>query len=196
MERTINPEVRQELDEADWDDIFPRLLWYAKLKSYKIRWIGNAAADPEELVGEAIALTYGAGKNDGYREWNKEKFPNLLDFLQTIINSLISHLNEHHNKFPNDELDDQLSSENPDPEKLVLQKDYQEKLYNRIYQEVEGDDEMETVILSYEEEITTPRDIATRTGLDVTQVNNTLKRLRRKLRPVAQSIISREGTLK
>lgn len=193
MERTINPEVRQELDEADWDDILLRLLSYARIRSYKIRWIGNVAADPEELVGEAIALAYGVGKNDGYREWNKEKFPNLLDFLQTIINSLISHLNEHHKKFPSDELDDQLSSENPDPEKLVLQKDYQEKLYNRIYQEVEGDDEMETVILYYEEEITTPRDIAARTGLNVIQVNNILKRLRRKLRPLLSQLFPEKG---
>jgi len=193
MEKTINPEVRQELDEADWDDIFPRLLRYAQSRSYKIRWIGSAAADPEELVGEAIALAYGVGKNDGYREWNKEKFPNLLDFLQTIINSLISHLNEHHNKFPSDEIDDELSSDNPDPEKLVLQKDLQEKLYNRIYQEVEGDDEMETVILCYEEGITTPRDIAAQTGFDVAQVNNTLKRLRRKLRPLLSQLFPEKG---
>jgi len=124
MKKTINPEVRQELDEANWDDLLPRLLKYAQSNCRKIRWIGNIVADPEELVEEAIALAYGVGKNNGYRAWNKEKFPNLHDFLLTIINSIISHLNEHHNKFPSDGIEDQeISSASPNPEKVFIQKD-------------------------------------------------------------------------
>jgi len=194
MKKTINPEVLQELEEADWNDLLPRLLKYARYKSLKLLQFGHIVADPEELVEKAIGLAYGVGEDDGYREWNKEKFPDLYIFLLTIINSIVSHLIEHHKKFPTDGIEDQeILSASPNPEEVVIQTDNLEKIQKRIYQAVEGDDEIETVILFIGEGLTAPRDIAAQTGFDIARVNSILKRIRRKLRPLYSELFPEKG---
>lgn len=191
MNETINSEVRKELDAANWDDLLPRLLKYARSKLYKTQLVSKITIEPEDLVSEAIALAYGVGQNDGYRHWNKETFPDLCIFLFSVIKSLVSHKIEHHIKFPAQEIGDfDGATQTPTPEEVIIQKNNLSKIYQRIYESVEGDDEMETVILCIEEGFDTPREIASQTGYEIPRVNNILKRIRRKLSPLKDEIIS------
>ncbi len=67
-----DPTICAELDKEDWNNILPRVLKYALARSMKYHWLGYVV-EPKELVHEAISLAYGIGKNETYRNWNKEK---------------------------------------------------------------------------------------------------------------------------
>ena len=75
-----DPSIRDELDKADWDSVFPAVLKYARWRAKKFKYLGYRV-EPEELVHEAIARAYGVGTRGTNRNWNKDKYPKLEYFL-------------------------------------------------------------------------------------------------------------------
>jgi hypothetical protein len=194
MRKTIDAQIRQEIEDTDWNELLPRLLKYAHYKCRFLYRFGNIMADPEELVGQSIALAFGVGKDDSYRKWNKETFPNLVDFLISIINSLVSHLKDHNNKFPKESLETlEFPSTANNPEDDITEKDNLDKIQKRIFQAIEGDEEVETVVLCINEGFITPREVSGHTGININQVNNIMKRMRRKLRPLHDELFPEKG---
>jgi hypothetical protein len=128
----------------------------------------------------------------GDRNWNRERYPALADFLKSVIDSIVSQLvNQAENKvsspFP------QVSRQNghvtawdaPDPKASVLATVVDRELAARANDAIQlvlaGDEEARKVWGCITAGITKPREIAEMEDLDVKRVNNVKKRLRAKL---------------
>lgn len=196
-----DPSVREELDAVDWGKVWPRVYKYAVWRARKYRWLGEQL-QPEDLVQEALALAYGIGAKKTYRNWNKEKFPALEDFLISIIKSITSHAAKHDTSFPRESLTHEDGSPRvlkPDPaahvvpetlkrgssEQVLSQGEDLQRLLDKvetIIHEDSEDEELQMVFLCLEEGISEPRLISEQTGYDIKVVYNILKRFRRKLK--------------
>lgn len=198
-----DPSARASLDEAICPDILQKVLLYAIYQCKKYFWMTNAALDPHDLVQEAIALAYGVGADGGYRNWDREKYPDLAIFLMTVIKSIVSHKIEHLRNFPKDPVEGQdevnvdfTASAEPSAkdqfaslsrisaEDRLIQADSLSNLVRRLESMAEGDEEMEIVVMCLQDGISKPREISEQTSYDIGRVNNILKRLRRKARGI------------
>lgn len=193
-----NPNIRVELDKQDWEKILPRVLKYAIARSKKYYWLGENVVEPQELIYEAISLAYGIGENNTYRNWNKEKYPQLEDFLISIIESITSHKADHSMRIKKESLFSEGGTKNFElsansrmtgskdcfnsPEEKMIQSESLEHLKDKLKSLAEEDEEAGLVILCLEEGISLPREIANETGYDVNRVYNILRRIRTNLK--------------
>ncbi|MBZ0166142.1 MAG: hypothetical protein K8I00_04985 [Candidatus Omnitrophica bacterium] len=89
---TIPADVKQLLDQHDWDDTIPRLIKYAVTKIRRLSWYqeqgGQVAAGKmaEDFVMDAIVKIY-----QGQRQWDPETMPDLLIYLFGVLRSEINH---------------------------------------------------------------------------------------------------------
>jgi DNA-directed RNA polymerase specialized sigma24 family protein len=201
--KCLDEKTRETLDNAEWDKILPKVLKYATFRVNKYKFLGIPSAEPEDFVHEAIMMAYGAGAKGSYRKWNRDRYPDLADFLISIISSITSHESEHYTKFRHksfgsqeegtlDPLEKEVSSvvSALSPEQLLIQGQRAKEIIEGINKAAEGDEEMQMVLLCIDEGLTKPVQIAGEAGYDVTRVYNILKRIRRKLRELHTSILS------
>lgn len=196
--RAYDPAIRHELEKVDWGDVLPRVLKYAVSRAKKFEWLGEPA-DPEALVQEAIARAYGIGTNETFRNWKQETCPDVANFLIGIIRSMTSQMAEHEAGFPKESLsnkdgtprnnklyrsvDESVGSKSPgSPEEKVIEDQNLQSLMDELDAVENEDEELGMVILSIKDGNSKPRDIAQATGYEVKDVNNILKRLRRRLK--------------
>lgn len=189
--------IHKELNEADWDEVLPRVLKYAESRANKFRWLGDKI-DPEDLVNEAIELAYGVGEKGAYRNWDREKCPSLTKFLIGIIRSMTSHMAEHEIRFPKESyyykdgtpkdesiygtiyaITERLETKTPEGE--IIENENLAAMEEQLDLISDEDEDLGLVILCIKEGYGEPRYIAEETGFGVEKVNNLLKRLRRKL---------------
>jgi len=190
---TYDPSIRKELDESDWDTVLPKVLKYARSRTKLISWLGHKVG-AEELVQQAIARAYGVGERETYRNWNKKTCSDLSNFLIGIIRSITSHLAEHEADFPEEslynedgspedgKLFDATGASNPKtPEERLIEKENLKTIIDTL-DDLENEDEyMGLVILCIKDGISKPLKISEETDIEVKDVYNILKRLRRKL---------------
>ncbi|MDX9786849.1 MAG: hypothetical protein RBT11_08740 [Desulfobacterales bacterium] len=193
-----DPSIHKHLDKVDWDAVLPAVLKYARWRVQIFHWLGKDM-DPESLVREAFARAYGIGTNGTYRNWNKKTCPDIAIFLKGIIRSMTSHNAEHESEFPTESLfyedgspkddkifgssDETVAASRPKtPEDELIESENLRVLMNELDQISCEDDDLGMVILCFEEGISKPQGIAAQTGFEVNEVNNLLKRLRRKLK--------------
>jgi len=193
-----DPTIHEELEKADWDATLPRVLKYAMSRAKMFRWLGDEV-EPETLVQEAIARAYGIGTNGAYRNWNREKCPDLGDFLIGIIRSMTSQKAEHEAKFPTESLFNEDESTKDEkilksiggtegafkpktPEEEILENENLQAIKDKLERLSDEDEDLGMIILCIEDGTSKPRHIAKETGFDIKKVNNLLKRLRRKLK--------------
>lgn len=193
-----DPAVRDELDKANWDEVLPRVLKYAASRAKKYYWLGEDV-NPEDMVNEVIARAYGVGTNEAYRNWNKEKYPKLEDFLISIISSMTSHQADHSIRFRKEPLfrengslrdfesrtsgiTETIAPSPKSPEEEVLESERLQALSGELTAIAQEDEEMGMVILCLEDGISRPRDIAEETGYDVKRIYTLLRRIRERLK--------------
>lgn len=193
-----DPSIRDELDKADWDSVFPAVLKYARSRAKKFEYLGYRV-EPKELIHEAIARAYGVGTRSAYRNWNKDKYPKLDNFLISIIRSITSHEASHVSDFPEESLFNEngtpkdkkiiKSAETSDnitipqfPEVQVLEHEKVKPLLDELDSISQEDDDLGMVILCIQEGIGRPRHIAEETGFDIKKVNHILRKLRNRLK--------------
>jgi DNA-directed RNA polymerase specialized sigma24 family protein len=183
-----NPAIREELDRANWEEISIELMRYGDSKQKMLQGIGIADVDYEDLIHEAILLAYGVGPNGNARNWNKEKYPDVIGFLISIIKSITNHKIEHYLRYRKESIpldydslgDRDLVALSPsNPEDTVSEQYDLFQLKAAIYERVNGDRELEEVLRCMEDGISKPREIAEETGYDIDKIYNALKRLRR-----------------
>ncbi|MCA9472932.1 MAG: hypothetical protein KC594_12795 [Nitrospira sp.] len=95
MERySLTPESKRMLDDANWEEIYPRLLYYVQMKGGALKWRSGNKSDfaqgmkAEDLVQEAIKKLF-----SGERVWDHEKDPDLGKFLMdSVLKSMVSNL--------------------------------------------------------------------------------------------------------
>ena len=192
-----DPTNYEELQKADWDAAFPRVLKYAMSRAKIYKWLGDEV-EPEALVQEAIVRAYGAGTRGNYRNWNKKTCPDLGNFLIGIIRSMTSHKAEHEADFPSESLfnedgspkDAKIlksydeatgASKSKTPEEEIIENENLQTLQDELDRLADGAEDLGMIILCIEDGISEPRKIAATTGFDKDKVNNLLRKLRRKL---------------
>jgi hypothetical protein len=201
-----DPSIIKELEQADWKVIFPKLIWFAKIQCDKFYWLGTRHFQPQDLVQEAISLAFGCGENGKYRNWNKDYYPDLTSFLRGVIKSIVSHEIEHIMDFPHDAIEpigdkssgfigesdpeakniyEVLSSNSPEDnfERNEIQKALSVHV-TELKSLAAGDEEMELVMMCFDDGISTPREIAKATGYDVSRIYNIIKRIKRKTKGI------------
>jgi len=191
--------VLQRLETADWKDIILRLTHYARQRARFYSWKSGRSDQllggktPEDIACGAIEKVWA-----GTRDWNPDKYPNLLTHLEWIVKSDTDHLasSMEHKAIDNmpehrDREDSSTSYEETIPDPLSTtpemeliaheEKELEEKLKGELYAMVKGDDDLEMLLLCFEEGINKPEIIATQTGWDISKVYNLKKKLFRKV---------------
>ncbi|MFQ6043791.1 MAG: hypothetical protein ACE5PV_23300, partial [Candidatus Poribacteria bacterium] len=133
----------------------------------------------------------------GDRRWNPDKNPDLLRYLKSVVDSLVSHLveSEDHKRlqyFPETEdgvdLEDvlplaavSLSRRPKIPEEEFLEKEREEQVLSEIFAAVNGDVELEALFEALMEGYTKPAEIAQAWNRDVKDVYRLVRKLRRRI---------------
>ena len=182
------------LENADWKDIILKLTHYALQRARVYSWKSGKSDQllggktPEDIACEAIEKVL-----TGTRDWDPDKYPNLLTHLQWVVKSDMEHLAssmEHQAtaRMPEPGEGEEGYETIPDPssptpeEELIAheKEDLEERLKGELYAMVKGDEDLETLLLCFEEGIDKPEIIATQTGWDVSKVYNLKRKLLRK----------------
>ncbi len=205
--------VLELLEGADWRDIILRLTHHAIWRARRYSWKtglpkGNS---PEDIAISAVEKVW-----DGTRNWDPDKYPDLLKHLKWIVNSDLEHLfsSMEHQKTGNmpvkkdtngNEIDlGEIAHEYPHSmsekvltpeEKLVAEQDRELEtgLIDELCTAVKGDYDLELLMLCFEDGIDKPGTIATECGWDMQTVYNLKKKLLRKAVKIGK-VMRRRGS--
>jgi hypothetical protein len=180
------------LENADWKDIILKLTHYALQRARVYSWKSGKSDQllggktPEDIACEAIEKVL-----SGTRDWDPDKYPNLLTHLQWVVKSDMEHLAssvEHQatGRMPEpregeEETIPDPSSQTPEEALIAGEKEaLEEKLKGELYAMVKGDEDLEMLLLCFEEGMDKPEIIAAQTGWDVLKVYNLKRKILRK----------------
>ncbi len=185
----IDESTRKQLDSQDWAEIVPKLSDYAVMKVNKAFWRGGkeylaGAKQIEDIVAGAIEATY-----RGERKWNHARVPDVVKFLKRVIDSDVSHLlksyeHEHRDYAANsghllDDLDRAVAPDPADPGQDPLSEAIAGDLWQRLWESADGDEDMQSVLLCFEEGVADRSGIAEKLDWDLPRADKTLRRIRR-----------------
>jgi hypothetical protein len=204
--------VIELLEAADWRDITLRLTYHAVLRFRRYSWKSGLPKgnSPEDIAVNAIEKVF-----DGTRDWDPDKYPDLLKHLKWIVSSDIEHLfsSMEHKKtgrmpvlksYNGAKVDVcEIAHEHPHSmgkkvltpeEELIAEYDRrsEESLINELQDAVKGDDDLELLMLCFEEGFDKPETIAAETGWDIKKVYNLKKKLLRKAAKIGKDIKGKE----
>jgi RNA polymerase sigma factor (sigma-70 family) len=197
---TLDPETYRLLHEQDWDAIGRKLAAFAMFwaRNYEWRrggtWELAAGETIADIVQEVIVKTI-----EGRRKWDPHKGA-LVPWLKDQVKSEIDHLchsRRHKYEVPipenegGEELTDRVehyafrqSSRDTtliqDPEEIVLKQEEIRQREDALFQAADGDPQLEEILSAATECEPRPRYLAAVIGVPVSDVNNRLKRLRRR----------------
>lgn len=197
----------RQLSEEDLLEALGRALAYAQ-KETKFLQLVDCRIDPQELVQEAIARTFGTGTgrfgNNTYRNWNRDKYPTLYELLRSIIKSMRNHVLEEHKgiTFISTETDDHHARQKLEvkiseksasftPEDILTKSEDEIYLNSCLKKISEDDDEIAIFLTAIKEGITKASEQSDITGFDINTVYNIKRRLKRKLKPFFSSMNSK-----
>jgi hypothetical protein len=201
--------VLELLEAADWDNIIIQLTYYAALRFERYGWRSNL---PKGNSPDDVAITAIEKVSDGTREWNPDKYPVLLTHLKWIVKSDVDHLfsslehkttgripaiiKEDGTKIELDETACEhphsisASKLTPEEELIAKQKvEYENALIAELHDAVKGDEDLELLLLCFDEGIDKPEAIAVETGWDINKVYNLKKKLLRKAAKIGKKTI-------
>jgi hypothetical protein len=176
---------------------------------------------PEDIVVGAIQKTYeGATTHEtgpGIRRWNPDTAPDLLDYLKAVVDSDVNHLvsseehrltNYHAQATPeeaSEAIERLVSPGISNPEESLLRRERESsedgfvEFFNELQASFAHDPAVQKVLSSYREqslksETIKPAAVARDTGMDIEEVRNAIKRLRRRIMSSKEKIFA-EGAL-
>ncbi|WP_037201084.1 hypothetical protein [Rhodopirellula baltica] len=180
------------MSDTEWEELVGKLTLHAHSKLKKLYWRGVSYANGGAVPGAPNAQDFAAEAIeaflDGTRKWDKAQQPDFLQFLLGAVDSKISHLvesaeNRKSRRIDTAKTDDEpaykLRARRKRPDEIVI--DAEERLRTReaVISELGGDELAKSLFECIEAGITKPAEIAEYLGLDVSDVNNAQKRLRR-----------------
>ena len=194
------------LRNQDWNNIIRHLTHYAIWRAKSYSWNSKSDEDlPNGNTPQDIALAAIEKVCSGTREWDPEKYPNLLTHLKWIVKSDMEHLfssQEHQlNVRVSQDKDDQDNNDCVDrtitestlsmkaslgtrtaEEELIAKEneESEEELKAKLYEAVKGNEELELLLVFFEDGIDKPREIATAMGWEVEKVYDLKRKLFRK----------------
>lgn len=165
-----------EYHSLNWTRI-TRILTAYVIVVFKVKKLSDInGKEPKDYVQESITLTL-----EGKRNWNKGKFPEVIDYLKSVINSLLSNdlnsLRSTTNTKINDENEDLINNLykttfNSDDELIS------KELYAEIKKEVK-DDPVLGVYIEFLDYGFSDNEMATACDTTIEEIRNAKKRLRR-----------------
>jgi len=189
----LDRETFKRLQEADWTTLQSQLLACATWQAGGYRWHRGDDLElaegktVEDVVQEVIMKTL-----SGARQWNPARGP-LLPWLQAQSRSIIDALAKsasHRHEVSTLDLEGLASAHSPDPLEAVLEKEANAQSMRRVaalFQAVDKEPELQTVLQVILDSCEPrPRYIAAELGVPVDEVNNRMKRLRRRAAKLAQ----------
>jgi RNA polymerase sigma factor (sigma-70 family) len=190
----LDRETRKLLQEADWETIRRELLAYVTWRARGYRWHRKGDLElaegymVDDVVHDVIAKAW-----CGIRKWDPTR-GELLPWLRTQSRSILDNLARsapHRREVSVLDLEDMAAAYASDPLEILLRQEAWAQKKHRVeqlLQAVEGEPELEQVLwLIIHGCEPKPRYLASELGVPVCQINNRLKRLRRRaLRMVNQ----------
>ncbi len=163
---------------------------------------------PDDIAIIAIQKVW-----DGTRDWNPDKYPDLLKHLRWIVRSDVEHLFsslEHKTtgRMPVLRKDDGTEVELGEPvgenphsisgkvltpeEELIAEHDRnsEKAMIAKLYDAVKGDEDLELLLLCFEEGIDKPEKIAIETEWDINKVYNLKRKLLRRAAKIGKDNIN------
>jgi DNA-directed RNA polymerase specialized sigma24 family protein len=201
----MDPEVREHIEEADWEKLTKKLFYYVSTRLSLIYGRSHGIALPggqsvEDIVQETVSRFV-----KGKRKWNPSRVA-LFDFLKGIASSLISH---HHElketqlrdtrvlvdtNAPEDDIPGTRTQEAVDPtgtpEEVLISLDTLKTAFKRLYENAGEEEDYNLVLMCIEDGITKPAEIASETGLDVLQVYAVKRRVLNDLDKILKEIMA------
>jgi hypothetical protein len=193
----IHEDIIKHLEKEGINSIYLKLLAYAQMKINKLTWRhGHKGATRGQLSRDfcqkAIADTL-----TGKRTWNKEKYPTILEFLKSVISSLISNeiTGKEHKTSTHIDIYDRkeefklpIVSGFPSAEDKLVANDLEQKLRQAICNAEDETGMLELVYLSIMEKQLTPQEISKSLDIDIKVVYNAKKRIKRIFTKLLKSI--------
>jgi len=180
----VNGSIRSLLEAEDLEKIILGLIDYTKRRTRMTRnKVFLDGRTIEDIVFDVIQKVL-----SGKRAWAPRKNPDIRAFLRSVVKSEISHLWKSKDHTCLERLSDgekesehldEMEGTEPSPEKLVLAFMEDKELQDRILQLVDGDEELESVVLAVmETHALWPKEISEITGLPMWKVYKLRDRLR------------------
>jgi hypothetical protein len=171
------------MSDADWDSLCLQLGRYALQRSRRFYWrTGRSGELPDgevtgSLVSKAIVLWL-----TGRRRWNRLEYTELREFLEGIIDSLLSHSATGYDNrgIPAEEAPLHVVRTTPESELLARERgSHAAALLAEIVRQAHDDIVVIEIIEALRDGVTTRRDLVKVTGRSAPAIDNALKRLRR-----------------
>lgn len=189
----------QQVSKGEWEETLAQVLFYARRKTAFLSLL-DYRIDSEELVHEAIGRAYGVGTGRfdklTYRNWDQDKYPLLVNFLKSIVKSLVDHILKEHigieflptvndDDIQTQKVEGLIHQQRPskNPEISLLNAERAKELLAALDVISRKDEEIGMYLLAVQEGHSEAVDQAKETGYDIKQIYNIRKRLRRKLAP-------------
>ena len=210
-----NDRVLDLLEAADWNDIAKKLTYYAIFCFDQYSWRSDLPKgnSPDDIALKAIEKVW-----DGSREWDHDKYPDLLKHLKWIVKSDVEHLNtslEHRTtgRHPviinedgnrieleetNHDYPHSLNKIVPTPEDELIKKQKQTHesiLLTKLNDAVKGDEDLELLLMCFDYGIDKADAISVETGWDIKKVYNLKRKLLRKAVKIGKENLSMKGEL-
>jgi len=200
------------LEAADWNDIILKLTRYAIWLARRYTWrSGDPSRLPKGKAPEDIAIDAIEKVWNRTRDWNPDKYPDLLVHLKWIVKSDIEHIFSSMEHLKSGRISALKGDEETEPsygetvrdpssptpetaltpeEELIAQEDkrLEEKLKDKLYAAVVGDEDLELLLLCFEEGVEKSELIASQTGWDVKKVYNLKRKLLRRATKIGKTL--------
>lgn len=202
-------EILERLESQDWDDIVIKLTRYAYWRATRYKWrTGNPGQLPGGMTPQDIALNAIEKVWNRTRNWDPGKYPDLLVHLKWIVDSDMGHLaqsmehtiNQRITNSDDGKIDDPIP-DNSSPlaeslipktpeEQLIAREvgEHEEKVKKELYAQIKGDEDLEFLLMCFEDGIDKSEMIAKAMGCDVTMVYNLKRKLSRKAAAIIKII--------
>lgn len=184
------------LDEDEKRKLYESLFCHARRKMNRLGWKGMfpqvgkktpAGYGPRDVVHDIVEKFL-----FGKRKWNKEKYATIEKCLLSAIDSQINHMMTSLKKKPVKRLaitrDDgkriqayELPGREPEPIIIVEDQESATEFHEAVKQIISEEEVFKQIYECIEADITEPSEISDITGIDVKDINNAKKRLRRRL---------------
>lgn len=198
----MDSDVLQRLREQNWEEIILRLTRHALVRARRKFWPSGSkdlqtllsGMSLQDVVSEAITRVF-----EGKRKWNPIKYPDLLEYLKGVVDSILSDMvrsEENRLMRPRPAMDNKSNNgcvdedshvsaglwNNPSDILSSPDKEAQKKeTFELILDLLEGDEDLQLMVIAISEGYTERSEIAQQLGKTTDEVTNMRKRLNRQL---------------
>jgi len=200
-ELALSPEALAIIESTVTKEFVENLAYYAFQKLSQKWWRGvwngkiPGGVQAEDVAASALEALMTADPTKGGREWNRERYPDLMDFLRSVVDSKVNHLVERlENRMeqePAPKQDETISDfidrkrdhrslpEEPNPR--TNEEAANDNLFLALLDEVKDDALLTRILECQLDGIYKRADIATKLGVEPIQITQAAKRLDRRL---------------